>query len=223
MPKKFNLFTDNHISSKRNYLKRMLDEKVKCMKVAKKYDFQYWDGDRRFGYGGFSYIKSWNEKIVKKLYKKYDLSGYKNILDLGCGKCFLLHDLFLVNNNLNLHGADISIYAKKNSKIPNKKNYKIINLNNFKKLPYTNNYFDLTISSGLLHNLYLPNLIKTLQEIDRVSKKSFIMVESYRNDRELFNLQCWALTCNSFFHVNEWTWLFKKFLPKTDYEFIFFK
>ena len=71
-----------------------------------------------------------------------------------------------------------------------------------------------------MHNLYLPNVIKTLKEIDRISKRSFVMVESYRNDNELFNLQCWALTCNSF-HVDEWIWLFKNFLPKTEYEFIF--
>lgn len=222
MPKKLKIFTNNHIATKRNYLERMLDEKIKCMEVAKKYNHKYWDGERKFGYGGFEYIESWNKEIIKKLDRYYDLSGSKNILDLGCGKCFLLHDLFNLNNNLNLFGIDISVYAKKKSKIPKKDYFKIIDLNNYKKLPYIDNYFDLTISSGLLHNLYLPNLIKTLQEIDRISKRSFIMVESYRNETELFNLQCWALTCNSFFHVDEWSWLFKHYLPNTEYEFIFF-
>ena len=30
------------------------------------------------------------------------------------------------------------------------------------------------------------------------------MVESYRNDKELFNLQCWALTCETFLRPEEW-------------------
>ena len=36
------------------------------------------------------------------------------------------------------------------------------------------------------------------------------MVESYRSEKELFNLQCWALTCDSFFTPSEWKYIFKK-------------
>ena len=31
-----------------------------------------------------------------------------------------------------------------------------------------------------------------------------MMVESYRNEQELFNLQCWALTCEAFFDTAAW-------------------
>ena len=91
-----------------------------------------------------------------------------------------------------------------------------------KKLPFKKNYFDLIISLGCLHNLNINNLISALNDINRVSKKSYIMVESYRNELELFNLQCWALTCNSFFKKVEWEWLFSKYNKKGDYEFIYF-
>ena len=91
-----------------------------------------------------------------------------------------------------------------------------------KKLPFKKNSFDLIISLGCLHNLNINNLISALGEINRVAKKSYIMVESYRNELELFNLQCWALTCNSFFNKNEWKWLFKNYNRKGDYEFIYF-
>ena len=49
------------------------------------------------------------------------------------------------------------------------------------------------------------------------------MVESYRNSRELVNLQCWALTCESFFSKEEWLWLFNDLGYTGDYEFIYFQ
>jgi len=66
-------------------------------------------------------------------------------------------------------------------------------------------------------------LYKCLTEIERIGKKKYVMIESFRNSKELFNLQCWALTCKSFFSVNEWIWIFKKNKYKGDFEFIFFK
>ena len=48
------------------------------------------------------------------------------------------------------------------------------------------------------------------------------MVESYRNDKELFNLQCWALTCKSFLAPDDWKWFLKKNNYKGDIEFIYF-
>ena len=81
----------------------------------------------------------------------------------------------------------------------------------------------LVISLGCLHNLKIFELAVALKEIERVSKKSYIMLESYRNDRELFNLQCWALTCESFFDLDEWIWIYDHFVYTGDYEFIFFE
>jgi hypothetical protein len=63
--------------------------------------------------------------------------------------------------------------------------------------------------------LLLYELEIAIKEISRVGQNSYIMVESYRNDNELFNLQCWALTCQSFLSEKEWVWLFDKFNYKT--------
>ena len=49
------------------------------------------------------------------------------------------------------------------------------------------------------------------------------MVESYRSELEQFNLQCWALTAESFFDDEEWVWLYRHFGYTGDYEFIYFE
>jgi len=79
------------------------------------------------------------------------------------------------------------------------------------------------ISINTLHNLQINKLEMAINEIERVGKEKYIVVESYRNEEELFNLQCWALTAESFFSKNEWKWIFKKFMYKGDFEFIYFK
>ena len=100
---------------------------------------------------------------------------------------------------------------------------KIRNIKAQSKYPFKKNYFDLVISFGCAHNLEIYDLKKYFSEITRVGKKQFIMTESYRNNKELFNLQCWALTCESFFSPKEWKWIFKTFGYHGDYEFIYFE
>jgi len=73
-----------------------------------------------------------------------------------------------------------------------------------------------------LHNLRLPELQVAVSEIQRVGQKGYLMVESYRNNVELFNLQCWALTAQSFLDPEEWKWLYDELGYNGDYEFIFF-
>ena len=84
------------------------------------------------------------------------------------------------------------------------------------------NFFDLVISINLIHNLEINFLKKFINEITKISKKSFITTESYRNEKELFNLQCWALTCETFLSKKEWVWLYKFLNYDRDFEFIYF-
>lgn len=216
-----NFVTDLHKSTKRNYLKRMLDNKVHCMNVSKKFKREYWDGNRRYGYGGYKYISSRWHKVAKKLISQYNIKAGSKILDVGCGKGFLLWEMIKIEPNLKIYGFDISKYALKNSF--KHKNLKLFYHKAQDKFPFNNKYFDLVISLGTLHNLEIADLVRSLEEIERTGKKKYIMLESYRNNKELFNLQCWALTCNSFFSKNEWLWLLKKFKYKGDYEFIYFE
>ena len=199
----------------------MNNDKVYCSKIAKKYSKEYWDGDRKFGYGGYKYIPGRWKPVAKKLIKTYKLNSKSKILDAGCGKGFLLHEIKLLEPGIEISGFDISEYAIKNS-------HKNVTQNIFhhdikKKFPFKKNEFDLVISIGCLHNLKVFHLEKALNEISRVGKKQYVMVESFRNDKELFNLQCWALTAEAFLHVSEWKWIFKKFNFKGDHEFIFFE
>ena len=218
---KKNFISRLHSSTKRNYLSRMVDNKVFCMKEAKKYGKNYWDGKRRFGYGGYRYIPGRWKNVAKKLIKTYKLNSKSKILDVGCGKGFLLHEIKLLEPGLEINGFDISDYAIKNSHKNVKSNIFLHDIRN--KFPFKNKEFDLIISLGTIHNLKVFDIKNVMQEIDRVGKSSYVMVESYRNLKELFNLQCWALTCESFFSTEEWLWLYKSFNYNGDYEFIFFE
>lgn len=199
----------------------MIDEKVICMKIAKKYEKQYWDGNRRYGYGGYKYIPGRLTPIAKKIIKEFKLNSKSKILDLGCGKGYLLFEISNLIPNIKIKGVEISKHAVKNSH--HKISKYIRNADARKKLPFKTKEFNLAISFGLFHNFNLLELEKTLREFNRVADKKYLMVESYRNDKELFNLQCWALTCETFLRPEEWKWLFKKVGYNGDYEFIYFK
>ncbi len=220
MGKELNFINSLHKATKRNYLKRMNNDKVLSMRIARRYSKDYWDGSRKYGYGGYKFIPGYWTKVAKKIIKKYKLSNKSKILDIGCGKGFLLYEIKSILKNIKIVGIDISSYAITNSKKEIKKYLFKHDIST--KLPFKKNSFDLIISLGCLHNLNIINLISALSDINRVSKKNYIMVESYRNELELFNLQCWALTCNSFLKKNEWQWLFKKYNQSGDYEFIYF-
>jgi cyclopropane fatty-acyl-phospholipid synthase-like methyltransferase len=218
--KKINLITKNHKKTKRNYLKRMINNKVKCMKISKKYEFHYWDGKRMYGYGGYKYDGRWTN-IAKKIIKKYRLTSSSKVLDIGCGKGHLVFELSKILNSSKIYGIDISQHALKNSPKSIRKNLKKVDVR--KGIKYKKKYFDLVICTNLIHNLEINDLKFFLVEVMKQSKKTFISTESYRNEKELFNLQCWALTCESFFSEKEWKWVFKEFGYNRDYELIFFE
>ena len=221
MGKLKNIVTKLHNKTKRDYLSRMIDNKIECMKIAKKYQKAYWDGQRRFGYGGYKYISGRWKNVAKDLIRIYKLKAGSKILDVGCGKGFLLYEMQLIEPNLNILGFDISRYAINHAKKEVKSNLFIHKAQD--PFSFEDNEFDLVFSLGTLHNLYLYQLKSCLSEIERVGKKKYIMVESYKNEKELFNLQCWALTCNIFFNNKEWRWFFKESNYKGDYEFIYFQ
>ena len=219
--KKLKLVTRNHEKTKRNYIERMMENKIKCMKIAKNYDQKYWDGNRKYGYGGYKYIPGYHTELAKKLIKRYNLNNKSKILDLGCGKGYLLYEIKKILKYINITGIDISKYALKNSKKEIKKFLSLGDLN--KKLKFGDKKFDLVISINTLHNLKINNLIRCLGEIERVGLSKFICVESYRNETEQFNLQCWALTAETIIDVTSWKSLFEISGYSGDYEFIYFK
>ena len=140
-----------HNQTKRNYIERMKNEKVNCSKVAKKYEKEYWDGDRKFGYGGYKYIPGRWKDVAQKLINTYNLKSGSSVLDVGCGKGFLLHEMKLLLPDLKISGFDASKHALTEAKMEIKKNL-FIHLAQ-KTYPFKDKQFDLIISLGCLHNL----------------------------------------------------------------------
>lgn len=219
--KEKNYVNFRHSKSNRNYTKRVLSDKIHCMKVAKKYSKEYWDGHKKYGYGGYKYIKNYHTFLAKNLIKDYNLDSNSKILDVGCGKGYLVYELSKLLKSKNVFGCDISRYAIKNAK-------KEINKNIFyqdarKKFKFDNNHFDFVFSNTTLHNFRLKDCFKSLSEIERIGYKKYICVESFTNEREQFNVQCWALTAETLVHKDSWIWLFNQSGYTGDYEFIYFK
>lgn len=215
-----NLVTPLHRATRRDCLARMVDRKVEAMGVAKQYGPDYWDGDRRYGYGGYRYDGRW-KAVAERLIEVYQLGPDAKILDVGCGKAHLLYELQKLLPRATLRGFDISDHGLADAPEPIRPH--LFHHDARQPFPFPDQAFDLALSIGALHNLRLPELGAALGELTRVARKQFMLVESYRNDNELFNLQCWALTAESFFDDEEWIWLLRHFGYDGDYEFIFFE
>jgi len=212
---------DLHKRTTRDYLGRMNEyPKAQAIEKAKKYGYDYWDGDRKFGYGGYKYDGRW-KVVAEKLVKAYNLTKDSKVLDIGCGKAFLLYEIMQLVPGIKVTGIDISEYAIENAKEEVKP---FLQVADAAKLPFEDKSFDLIISLNTLHNLFCYDLEKALLEIARVGKKDkYVIVESYRNEEEKVNLMCWVLTGECFFSPKEWEWWFEKFGYNGDYSFIYFE
>ena len=215
------IVTPLHQAIQRDYLARMQDEKAHCMQIAKQYEKDYWDGNRRYGYGGYKYIPGRWKPVAEALIKRYKLSNESSVLDVGCGKAYLIYELKLLLPGLKIAGFDISKHGLAEAKEEIRESLFIHKAQDL--YPYEDNEFDLVISLGCFHNLRIFELQKALAETERVGRKGYVMLESYRNEQEQFNLQCWALTCESFFDHEEWPWIYEHFGYTGDYEFIYFE
>lgn len=208
-----------HGSTARDYLARMTEAKVECMKKAREFGFDFWDGERRYGYGGYRYDGRF-AVVAQALVRRYALPPDARILDVGCGKGYLLHEFTRILPECRVQGFDISAYAVAHA---HKSVANALTVSRAQDpYPYEDKAFDLVVSLNTLHNLPIHHLRSALGEIERVGKQGYVVVESYRNEQELFALQCWALTCEAFFRPEEWRWLYREFGYSGDYEFIFF-
>lgn len=215
-------FTETlHKSTKRDYIGRVNEaDKSECALIAKQYGYDYWDGERKYGYGGYRYDGRW-KSVAEKMASHYNLKPGQKILDVGCGMAHLLYEFTQVVPGIEVCGIDISDYALEHAK---EEVRPFLKKGKASELPFDDNSFDFVFSLTTLHNLKVFDLKKAVKEIERVSKgNSYIVVESYRNDREEMNMLYWQITCASYYAVDEWEWLYKEWGYTGDYGFIFFE
>ncbi|SMP79540.1 protein-L-isoaspartate(D-aspartate) O-methyltransferase [Desulfonatronum zhilinae] len=213
-----------HKSTTRDYLARVNDPdypKAKAARLAKQWGYDYWDGDRRINYGGYRYMEGRWEKVARAMAEHYDLPANPKILDIGCGKGFLLYDFLKVLPDAQVHGIDISEYAIQHAKEEIRDRLQI---GSATSLPWPDNHFDLVISINTFHNLYNYELEQALKEMQRVGKQNkYLCVESYRTEEEKTNLLYWQVTCEAFCTPEEWQWWFDLTGYTGDYSFIYFE
>jgi ubiquinone/menaquinone biosynthesis C-methylase UbiE len=215
------LVTPLHRKTVRDYLARVNEfPKAEAATLAKQWGRDYWDGDRKHGYGGMRYDGRWRP-VAALLAEHYKLQPGQRVLDIGCGKGFLLYDLSQIVPGLEVCGLDISAYAIENAQ-PEIKSF--LQVGNARELPFHDASFDLVISINTLHNLYCYELDAALRHMQRVTQKhSYLVVESYRNEVEKANLLYWQLTCETFCTPQEWEWWFRQTGYAGDHSFIYFE
>ena len=181
MEKEINLLK-NYPKTKRDVSKRREEKTEEHRAIARKFGKDFFDGDRKVGYGGFNYDPKYWTKVVKDICDYYKLKSGDKILDIGCGKGFMLYDFLKLNPQLEVFGIDISEYAIENC-IESLKGK--LQIGDAISLPYPDNHFDLVISINTHHNLDGKDLIKAFNELQRVTKKnSYVVLDAYSNEKE---------------------------------------
>lgn len=200
--------------------KRPIDERAKLITeehraVARQFDERFFDGDRLTGYGGYAYNARFWTDTVKRFRDHYGLADDASILDVGCGKGFMMHDFKLLMPDADIQGVDVSPYAIENAMDDMKP---FVQVANAKELPFDDNSFDLVISINTLHNLPIEECKQGLREVQRVSKKhAFIVNDAWRSDSEKEGMLAWNLTALTYMHANDWKVLFDEVGYTGDY------
>jgi SAM-dependent methyltransferase len=199
---------------------RPIDERGRLItaehrRVARKFGREFFDGDRLTGYGGYSYHPRFWTDTVRRFSEYYRLAPDAAVLDVGCGKGFMLYDFKKLMPQMTVAGVDISEYAVEHA-VPEMKPF--IRVGNAKELPYDGNSFDLVIGINTIHNLELEDCKRALREIQRVTRgNAFITVDAWRNERERQNMLKWNLTALTYMQTDDWKKLFAEVGYAGDY------
>ena len=197
----------NYPRTKRDPKARADSKTEEDRRIARQFGKDFFDGDRKYGYGGYSYNPRFWQPVVPDFIKHYSLDNNSSILDIGSGKGFMLRDFKEALPGLQIRGIDISEYAIQNS-LDDIKGYQ--DVGDAKDLPYEDNSFDLALSIVTLHNLPREECAQSLKEITRVSKNSFITLDAYSDDEEKSAMNDWNLTALTVMHVEEWKLFFEE-------------
>lgn len=205
----------NYPATNRNFKERGEHKTPEDRKIARKFGKEFFDGERHQGYGGYSYLPRFWQPVVPDFKDYWSLTNESSLLDVGCGKGFMLFDIAQYIPGIKLRGIDISEYAIENCKEETRAHIQVANA---KELPFDDNSFDVVISINTIHNLDKDECGMALREIERVSRgKSFIIVDAYRNEEEKEKMFQWNLTAKTIMSVDEWLHFFDEMGYTGDY------
>lgn len=201
----------NYPRTKRNVDERGATKTEGDRAIARRFGKEFFDGDRSHGYGGFNYHPRFWQPVVPTIQKHYSLTSESSVLDVGCAKGFMLHDLAQLVPGITVKGVDVSEYAIENA-IENTRPH--VQVADARKLPFADRSFDVVISINTVHNLERVDCAQALREIERVGRgKAYITVDAYRTEEEKRRMYAWNLTGMTIMHVDEW----KAFLAEAGY------
>ena len=205
----------NYPKTTRNVKERGSVKTEEDRAISRQFGKEFFDGDRRHGYGGFNYNPRFWQPVIPTFRNHFNLSADSSVLDVGCAKGFMLHDMAELIPGITIKGIDISEYAIQNT-IENMKPY--VHVGNAISLPFDDNSFDVVISINTVHNLESEECGKALQEIERVSRgRSFVTVDAYHNNEEKEAMLSWNLTGKTIMHVDKWKIFFDELGYPGDY------
>ncbi len=194
--------------SKRNLDTRSDEKSSEVVKIARQFGKEFFDGERKYGYGGLSYNPKYWTEVVKDFVNYYKLGPGSKVLDVGCAKGFMLFDLKRQFPDIEVKGLDISNYAIDNAH-PGIRQF--LTVGDARNLDYEDDHFDLVISINTVHNLDIEDCKKSIKEISRVSKKnSFLTVDAFNNAEEKRRMYMWNLTAKTIMSVQEWKTMFNE-------------
>lgn len=200
----------------RNIAKRAEAKTEDHIRVSRQYGFEYFDGARAYGYGGYRYDGRW-VPVAQDMIRHWNLKRGDRVLDLGCAKGFLIKDLMLAKPGLEAFGLDISRYALLNCEPEVVGRLHLGDLND--PLPFPDHSFDAVVCLNTLHNLERQALLRALQEIERVTRdsKAYVQVDSYRTPEEREIFVDWVLTAYTHDYPAGWKQIFDEAGYKGDY------
>lgn len=205
----------NYPKTKRNLDERAAGKTEADRAIGRQFAFDYFDGDRKHGYGGFTYQSRFWQPVIPDFQQHFNLTPDSLLLDVGCGKGFMLHDLRELIPGITVAGVDISEYAIEHA-MEDVKSF--VSVANATKLPFEDNSYDVVISINTVHNLPLKECKEALREIERVKKQyAFITVDAYRTQEEKERMDKWNLTALTYMSVPEWEALFEEVGYTGDY------
>lgn len=206
---------ENYPRTKRNVQERGVAKTDEVRRIARQFGQEFFDGDRQYGYGGFKYFPRFWQPVIPAFQKHFALTAESSLLDVGCAKGFMMHDLAELIPGITVKGVDVSHYAIKNTITDMQPHVQVADA---VKLPFPDKSFDVAVSINTIHNLDRDGCAQALREIERVSRKgAFITVDAYRNDEEKERMYAWNLTAKTIMSVDEWVLFFEEVGYTGDY------